>query len=214
MLSWPDASTPQRSEDRRISGGLLRPVKETRWRTAAREQLSGSEVRTRAIVIFPPIMDLSPIVPLRERFDPLARLIPARSTLVFPFDDPRLADELRSHGADATRGVAPCTVRLADVSGIGSEYIVVNIADGKDDVVDLHDRLYTGRLRRHLSPVHSYVPHLTIGRLMDAPHFVHALEVAQAVDMRVTTTVSAISVCSREADGRWFRDFNVALAKR
>ena len=172
-------------------------------------KVAGSHIRTRAVVIFPAIADLTSLVALRDRLDPVAKLIRAHITVVFPFADAIRAAELRSHIVEVTRGWAPFTVRLTGVSAIENEYVVVNVEDGRDRVVELHGRLYTGRLRRHLSAARPYMPHLTIGRLTDEAALAHGVELTEQLNIRVTTTLSEISACGREADGTWLTDFDI-----
>jgi 2'-5' RNA ligase len=67
--------------------------------------------------------------------------------------------------------------------------------------VALHDRLYTGPLRRHLSLAHTFVPHLTIGRVADRRGFEDALAEAAAVPLVIETLVRTVAIYSIGADG-------------
>jgi hypothetical protein len=48
---------------------------------------------------------------------------------------------------------------------VSGGYLLRRIVDGREQIVELHDRLYTDRLARHLSRAHVYDPHVTVGRL-------------------------------------------------
>lgn len=160
-------------------------------------------MRRRVIAIFPPLPAANPISDLRRRFDPLADLVPPHITLVFPFESDLTTSELRVHLEAAVRGVAPFPLHLAGVTGNEGEYFFLNVKRGNDQLIEPHDRLYTGPLRQHLSVEHAFVTHLTVGRLPDLGSFQEALAAARSVEICVdtmSTTVTAYSVepsCSR-----------------
>jgi N-acetylglutamate synthase-like GNAT family acetyltransferase len=106
------------------AAGLVRLDRRPGARRAA------SAGRRRAIVIFPGLDDLRPILPFRRRWDPLAERIAPHLTLVFPFADPISAAGLRGHVAGAVRGFEPFPVRLAGVTGSEGEYLLVNVKQG------------------------------------------------------------------------------------
>lgn len=94
----------------------------------------------RAIVVFPSLDDLQPILPFRRRWDPLAELVPPHLTLVFPFNDPIAPVELRAHVAEVVRDFEPFAVRLSGVTGSEGEYLFLNVKQGNDTLIALHDR--------------------------------------------------------------------------
>jgi len=107
--------------------------------------------------------------------------------------------------------VACFAVKTTGVSGVDGEYVMLEVRRGADEIVALHDRLYTGILRQHLAPSRDYSPHITIGRLKSPAAFAQALRDARRADLRIATTVRDVSACSRNADGRWLTDFAVPL---
>src|SRR5690349_16746674 len=98
----------------------------------------------RVIVTFPPSGDVARLAILRERFDPLARLVPPHITLVHPFADDISDGELRAHVEDATRGLPAFPVRLSGITGAEGEYVFLNVKQGNDALIELRDRLYAG----------------------------------------------------------------------
>jgi 2'-5' RNA ligase/GNAT superfamily N-acetyltransferase len=181
---------------------LDRPVNEAPARTAAPR---------RAIVVFPDLGDLQPILPFRARWDPLAEHVPPHLTLVFPFSDPLSPTDLRRHVATAIQGIEPFTIRLSDVTGAEGEYLFVNVKRGNDVLVALHDRVYAGALEHHRSLAHTFVPHLTVGRVVDRRGFAAALDEASALRVNIDTHVRALSIYAIEPDGSGHIEAEVAL---
>ena len=156
---------------------------------------------TRAIVVCPPIADLGPVVPLRRRLDPLADVIPPHITLVFPFRDDLSDADLLEHLKGASAGIAPFPLGLAGIRGWEGEYLFLSVDEGRREIVELHDRLYTGPLERHLSTSREFVPHMTVGRIGDKGKFEAALRVTTDAEPRVSTLVSALVVYRFSDDG-------------
>jgi 2'-5' RNA ligase/GNAT superfamily N-acetyltransferase len=165
----------------------------------------------RVIVFFPSIDDLQPIVPFRQRWDPLANYVAPHLTLVFPFTDPLAPADLRRHVSDAIGGIEPFAIRLSGLSGSEGEYVFVTLKQGNDQIVALHDRLYTGPLRRHLSRAYTYVPHITVGRITDRRQFDTALAEAAVLSVDIETRVRTITIYVVEPDGSRRVEDQVAL---
>jgi 2'-5' RNA ligase len=169
------------------------------------EQLEwpGRSVPKRVIVIFPTIEagQLAAVADLRRRYDPLADLVQPHITLVFPFDSEITDAELREHAHTCVRNVAPFRAVLSQVTGHEGEYLLLNVKNGNDDVVALHDLLYTGPLAQYLSTEHTFVPHMTVGRIADRQDWLEALKLAGAVSINLEFVVSEVSVYEIEPIG-------------
>jgi 2'-5' RNA ligase len=155
----------------------------------------------RAIVIFPELLEASPIFELRRRFDPLAELVPPHLTLVFPFDSELTTGQMRDHVQGSVTGIAAFPVRLSQVTGSEGEYLFLNIKYGNDGIIALHDRLYTGLLENLLAIEYTFTPHMTIGRLEDRVAFRGALEFSRTLDLRIDIRVSEVSTYLIDATG-------------
>ena len=153
----------------------------------------------RAIHLFPAFAGMDKLQALREKFDPLAALIPPHLTLVFPFESPMSREELREHVRVALQGMKPFLLRMQGVTGADGGYLFLNVKRGNDEIVELHDRLYAGALRPFLRRDVTYVPHLTLGRLPDAEAFLQALEETERLEDVFETTVTEVVI---EAIGR------------
>lgn len=165
----------------------------------------------RVIVVFPELPAASPIHELRRRFDPLAAVVPPHLTLVFPFDSELTSAQLREHIRAATAGIAAFPIALSRVTGSEGEYVFLNVKKGNDQLIALHDRLYTGALEPMLSIEHTFTPHLTLGRLADRASWRQALELAQTFDVRLDTTVAELSVYQIATSGPRQVELVVAL---
>jgi 2'-5' RNA ligase len=146
----------------------------------------------RAIVIFPVFADPAPIERLRRAYDPLADFIAPHITLVFPFTSAIATEALAMHMRRATRDLAPFEVRLREITGHMGEYLFLNVKRGADQLVALHDQLYSGALATYLAPEHTFTPHLTVGRLESAERFALALADARRMSAQFTVTVGEI----------------------
>lgn len=110
--------------------------------------------------------DLSRIEAIRRRHDPHHAIIPAHLTLVFGFDAPdaetaaaHVAAIAASQGAIALRLSAYLAVR--DVSDHLSHVFLVP-DQGRLEIEDLHDRLYSGPLAGQLRRDIPFIPHVTV----------------------------------------------------
>ena len=156
----------------------------------------------RAIVIFPQFEQTALIEELRRQFDPLAALVPAHLTLVFPFDSDLPASHLAAHLHHVAHRTPPFDIRLQEITVHEYAYLFLNVKRGNDHLVELHDRLYTGPLAAYRSREQTYLPHLTVGRLDDRPTFRTALHRAQRVTTAFETRVAEMAVYRIDTNGR------------
>ncbi|CAG0961138.1 Putative phosphoesterase YjcG [Anaerolineae bacterium] len=148
----------------------------------------------RAIVVFPKFENIFHIEQLRKQFDPLAMTIEPHITLVFPFESDLLVESLQAHIRQAIQGLSPFPIRLHGITGSDDEYLFMNIKRGNDQLIELHDRLYSGILAEYLRVEHTYVPHLTVGRLKGKATFLTALEASQQMDAIFQTIIEEVAV--------------------
>ncbi|GMA61224.1 2'-5' RNA ligase family protein [Alicyclobacillus fastidiosus] len=129
-----------------------------------------------AIHILPAFRNHQSIDALRAKYDPLFNLIPPHITLVFPFESAMTVDAITEHIRKSVGRMEPFRIVMAGISGADEEYLFLNVKVGNDLLIDLHNKLYTGVLRKHLNRWFTYYPHLTIGRINDKQVFQSALE--------------------------------------
>ena len=168
---------------------------------------------SRAVVLFPKSDALAAIEEFRRRHDPLANVIAAHVTLVFPFTSGVEAQALRSHIEASIVGIPPFAIRFDGVTAEDEGYLFLNITRGSETIHRLHDRLYTGPLSAHRSSRHVYTPHLTIGRISTASDQAAALREAAATLPAFDAEASALSVYRLRALRGGFTELEVPLAR-
>ena len=132
--------------------------------------------------------------------DPMAAVIPAHITLVTttPTQD---WEATREHVREVARRQEPFMVTIAGTGTFRpvSPVVYINVEDGFDSCVDLHEKLQTGPLQRDLP--FSYHPHVTIAHDV-APE---SLDEAETVlkDYRATFPVVSMGLYEHDADGIW-----------
>jgi 2'-5' RNA ligase len=117
-----------------------------------------------AVVLIPRFDTPDRIEAIRREFDPLAVMLPAHVTLVFPFAEELTPAALRDHVATATTGLGVFDIGLGQPVATADGYLWLTVTEGRAAITELHDRLYVGRLAVYRSVPHAYDPHLTIGR--------------------------------------------------
>jgi 2'-5' RNA ligase len=114
---------------------------------------------------------------------------------VFPFDSDLSTEELRLHVEYALEGIKPFEIELRGITGdFHDGYLFLNVKKGNDSVIELHDALYSGVLRRFLFRQVTYCPHLTVGRVEPALDFGKALNELDHVDAQFRTVIDRVYV--------------------
>ncbi len=150
----------------------------------------------RTIMIFPAFENIALINQIREKYDPLAKLIRPHITLVFPFEDEmsneKLSDILNERLADIKpfrielRGFSKCEDRFGN-------YLFLNVIQGKDEIVKMHDLLYDNEFSRFEAGL-PYLPHMTVGKVEDGGELERAYKEIKDLDCSFVSDVNKISV--------------------
>lgn len=171
---------------------------------------------TWAVVIFPAFTeDQRHIIDrLRAAYDPLAPLIAPHITLTFPFSSTIALNDLLSHLRAVIAPTAPFEIELRGVTGHQDEWLFLNVKRGNDQLIALHDRLYTGPLAPYLQQRYTYVPHLTVGHLAPDQPFEAALTEAVRVGDTFQTTVREIMLYRIADNSDRHERYNVPLGQQ
>ncbi|RIW33331.1 2'-5' RNA ligase family protein [Bacillus salacetis] len=156
----------------------------------------------RSITVFPEFENNHLIQELRRKYDPLHNLIPSHITLVFPFTSNIAGDCLKEHMAEKLLGVEPFEIKLKEITGDNGEYLFLNVKTGNDQLIRIHDLLYSGILKGFLFRRVSYNPHLTVGRLPGTQDFDRALRDTENFNEEFRTVIKKIIIETIEEDGR------------
>ncbi|MCH7983107.1 MAG: 2'-5' RNA ligase family protein [Chloroflexi bacterium] len=105
---------------------------------------------------------------VRARFDPAVSIVAPHFTLVFPghsvSTDTLVSHVLENVGYQSQFRVRLTAVEVLDSSHDGANYVSLIPTDDFNEILRLHDRLYSGLLEQYLRKDLPYKPHLTIGR--------------------------------------------------
>ena len=82
---------------------------------------------------------------------------------------------------------------------------------GNDQIIALHDKLYTGPLATYRSYRHTYLPHLTVARLNHEQDLEEALKDTRSFNHRFETQVSQVIVERIEHNGLSKIEFTVSF---
>lgn len=149
----------------------------------------------RAIILFPIFDNINIIKDIREKHDPLANCIAPHITIVFPFDSDMSTDDLKIHFNKVLKGMKKFKVQLKDFTGdFRDGYLFLNVKKGNDNIIELHDRLYSGILEPFLFRKLTYFSHLTVGRLQQQIEFDKALDELSSYSERFEVVIDKIYI--------------------
>ena len=117
---------------------------------------------TYAIVIYPKIEDDSKIQNFRKKYDPYFRLIKPHITLVFPFEDMG-KEKINGHLLRTINQFEKFDLRLRGLTKSFDNWIFLTAEDGNDNIIEFHDKLYTGILKSELREDIKFIPHIGLG---------------------------------------------------
>ena len=165
-----------------------------------------------AVAWFPSFRGLEAIEAFRAKHDPMASLIPAHLSLVFPFGTALKRLQVETHVRRVASAWPPIPVAFRSVRTEANEFVFLMANRGAASITALHDKLYTRSLRFHLRPEFPYAPHITIGRHRDYARLEAALDEAQATfGGEYTDVMRAIDLLAVEPDGRIERLASIPL---
>ncbi|WP_312831849.1 2'-5' RNA ligase family protein [Sedimentibacter saalensis] len=153
-------------------------------------------MRFRTIMIFPEFENIDVINDIRKKYDPLADLVLPHITLVFPFDSELTNEELNLHLKECLSDIQPFKMELEgfskQINNYGN-YLLLNVVQGIDEIKNIHDRLYKGRLKQ-FDAGYDYVPHMTVGNLSSIDLLNKAFDDLNKCNDIFSTVVKKISV--------------------
>lgn len=167
----------------------------------------------RCIMIFPKFHNMKIIDNIREKYDPLAKHVRPHITLVFPFISDITTEDLRSHICKCLSGSNTFPIMLKGVisTTYTGNYLFLNIVHGKEEIIELHKKLYCGILEEFMPEwlrTGNYFPHMTIGNIEGNELFKSAIEETKDFCESFETTVHGISVEIIDENEDSIIDFN------
>lgn len=128
---------------RRAGSRIQRPLGEPR--TTMKEDSAGSTLHA---VVHYPGLDTGGLREFRRKHDPFAGVIAEHLTLLFPI--PLGLETIRAHVQVVATEVQPFFIRIAGLKRRWDHWLCAGLKEGFEDLMDLHDRLYSGPLEGFL----------------------------------------------------------------
>ncbi len=121
----------------------------------------------RTVMIFPEFENMYVIDPVRNRYDPLAKLVRPHITIVFPFESEMSNEELFAVLDRRLAGTGPFDIELqgfTKYTGPDGNYLLLNMTKGAEEIMKIHDELYRNEFKPFDKGL-EYMPHITVGKL-------------------------------------------------
>ena len=118
----------------------------------------------RDILIFPKFKNINNIQKLRNKYDPLANLIPPHITIAYPFSDNISNEELIKKLTNLLKNLNPFTIVFKGISLSKDNYIFLNCVQGNQEIIELHNKIYKQIIPSHFKKSIKYIPHITLGK--------------------------------------------------
>ena len=150
----------------------------------------------RTIMIFPEFENMDIIDRIRDKYDPLARLVRPHITLVFPFENEMSNEAIEEILIKRLYDVKPFEIVLNGISLQVDKYgnfLLLDVQKGEEDICYIHEVLCKSEFKQFDSDIR-YKPHITIGKFQTEKELNNAYNDLKNLDESFTTIVNKISV--------------------
>jgi 2'-5' RNA ligase len=159
----------------------------------------GLKMLKRCIMIFPKFENGQIIDKVRTQYDPLANHVKPHITLVFPFDSNIETTKLKEHLSSVLSQINCFEIILNGITPTNNfgKYLFLNIQKGNDEIIELHNKLYTGILQNYFPEWLKgkvFLPHMTVGNFNNEEDFEMAINQTKNIIDSFKATVNEISV--------------------
>ena len=151
----------------------------------------------RCIMIFPKFDNIELIENIRSQYDPLYKHVAPHITLVFPFKSELTTSAIEDHIKEICANIRPFRIGLQGISQEAHGFMFLNIVEGKDQLIDLHQKLYQGLLTEFYPDFlrgNQFQPHMTVGRILDNADLARIIEAYKNFEELFEDEVQNISV--------------------
>ena len=116
-------------------------------------------------VIHYPKIDSTKIEELRRNYDPTYEHIKAHITLVFPIKTDDIGKEdLERHIEEIIAEQSSFDIKLAEFEKSWDNWLLLGLEKGRNQIVTLHDELYSGILKPFWRKDLPFSPHISLGQ--------------------------------------------------
>ncbi len=150
----------------------------------------------RTIMIFPEFDNMQIIDDIRDKYDPLAKLVRPHITIVFPFESDMSNEDIESILDERLVNVSPFEVELNGFTKHSDQFgntLFLDMIKGKEKIVQIHDELYKNEFKI-FDLGFEYTPHITVGKLSTVNEMNEAYGSIKDIDDSFSTVVNKISV--------------------
>lgn len=124
----------------------------------------------RDILIFPKFNNINKIQNIRKRYDELFNVIMPHITLAFPFNNNISNEQLKKKLENIVADIKPFKIKckgivLKNDERINTNYIFLNIVEGKEIIQKIHSQIYEKILKDVDIKKYNYEPHITLGTI-------------------------------------------------
>jgi 2'-5' RNA ligase len=110
-----------------------------------------------------PWLPTEPIRSFRAAYDPTANVVQPHITLVFPVPVSFGRDRLAAHARHVMSSHHAFDIRLMGLQKAWDHWLFLLVQEGREELISIHDELYTGMLEEFLWTEHPFVPHVSLG---------------------------------------------------
>ena len=150
----------------------------------------------RTIMIFPNFKNMEAIDNIREKYDPLAKLVRPHITIVFPFEIEMSNDDLSHILDNRLKGIEPFEIELQGFSKCEDRfgnYLFLDVIKGAENISNIHNVLYSNEFNACDLGL-QYIPHITVGKLSDVEELNKAYEDVKYIRCKFIAVINKISV--------------------
>ena len=166
----------------------------------------------RAVILFPKFNNIDTINNIRGKYDPLANYIAHHITIIFPFESDLTTHELKEHFNKSLIGMKNFKIMLKSITGDYRDgYLFLNVKKGNDNIIELHDKLYSGLLEKFLFRKVTYCPHLTVGRVFEEKEFDNAVDELSCYNENFEAVIDKVYVENIDKDENSTIEFSIDL---
>jgi len=152
-----------------------------------------------AIAIYPKLEDDSKIQVIRKKYDPYYQLINPHLTIVFPFSSIE-KKEIEDHISKTINQFGKFDLRLNGLTRSFDNWLFLTMKEGNQKIIELHDKLYTGILKKELKEDIKFIPHIGLGLFKNDKEYNKAIDEAKILNLDYRCTVKSIHLINLKND--------------
>jgi 2'-5' RNA ligase len=165
----------------------------------------------RSILLFPEFAINRYIQELRSKYDPLYGKIKPHVTLAFPFDSAMEKTALEEKVKGCLAGMPRFRIATGRVHYTDDNFMILDFSSGNEEIVKIHDELYSRVLPEFLNRKIEYRPHLTLGYFQDGFQLFKAMKDLDGFGKTETALIDKVYVETIGPDDESLIEFAIEL---